>query len=281
MSAWAVMSWIAFKEVRRRPDDGNAIKSLARRWGGSDVRPLLKALESRAAVEPHYVVQPLIVDGLTWDGRTYTDPAFSPGAPPLLRQIRARARQRKGRLVSFQELVVMLRADIDAAENHNANIERARHSLLEALRQSKLTAWGKNGAHPRESGSILPASITYVMAGRVITTPEYEVIPSAVFMDDHVTITERDEVGGHPGWHEYRGPTYRNVRFLSSEVLGIWPSDVGDLGTQPSKSVGVAVRRDTGGRPPKYDWEEFWIEIALYTAENDLEPRIVGSCNDI
>jgi hypothetical protein len=265
MSAWGVMSWIAFQEVRPRPGSNRA------RWGGSDVRPLLKALEARAAVEPHYIVQPLVADGLPWDGKSYTQPAFSPAAPLLLRQIRARARQREGRLVSFQELAVILRGDINAAENDSAKIRKARHALLEALRISKLTAWGKRDPRPRASSSILPSRVTYSMVGDVITTPQYEQIPAAVFIDDLVTIDERDDVGAYSGLDEYRGPAFRKVRFHTSEVLGLWPPDAGYTGIGPSKSVGRAVRRHVGGRPPKYDWEGFWVEVAWYAAANDLE----------
>jgi hypothetical protein len=30
---------------------------------------------------------------------------------------------------------------------------------------------------------------------------------------------------------------------------------------------------DAGGRPPKHDWDAFWIEVAHYAAANDLEPQ--------
>ena len=31
--------------------------------------------------------------------------------------------------------------------------------------------------------------------------------------------------------------------------------------------------KNAGGRPPLHDWDSFWIEVALYAAENDLEDQ--------
>ncbi len=76
MNAWEVLIWIAFREIRPRSDIDETI-DFTLRWGHSDGSSILEALEARSAAAPHYLVSPVIIDWLPWDGRSYTNPAMS------------------------------------------------------------------------------------------------------------------------------------------------------------------------------------------------------------
>jgi hypothetical protein len=39
--------------------------------------------------------------------------------------------------------------------------------------------------------------------------------------------------------------------------------------------------RNMGGAPPKFDWDEFWIEVAWWVAANDLVPEDSDHPRDI
>jgi hypothetical protein len=148
MEAWDVLSWIAFGKIRPRPDSDEDGRTY--RWGHSWVAPTLAAPEARASDNPCYIVQPVTLDDQPWDRKSYVHPAFSPEAPQWLRRLRAKARKREGRLVSYTELAAMLRAEVAANAEEDSRVTKVRHDLLEALRASKLTAWGKRDARGGE-----------------------------------------------------------------------------------------------------------------------------------
>lgn len=275
MSSWDVLSWIAFAEVRPCPDSDDAI-DFTFRWGDSLATDTLEALEARANDHPYYIVRHLILDGQPWDGKSYVHRAFSPAAPRLLRSIRAKARKRENRPVSFRELAVMLRAELVAIAKDDARISKARHSILELLRASKLSAWGKRETHSRVPGSQRPGEVTYVQVGGFLSPEQHEKIDAAIFMDDRITITEWGDVGPDPehfaASYEHHGPRFREVRFRTSEVLAVWSASREVDPTPPTASATSVPLRPSGGRPPKHDWEGFWVEVALYAAANDLHP---------
>jgi len=262
MSAWDVLSWIAFKEVRPRPDSDEAI-DFTYRWSDSDAGPVLEALEARASVEPYCTVQPLILDGRPWDGNSYVHRAFSPVSPKMLRWIRAKARQREARLVTYSELAATLRAELETLADENRRIGEAQHALMEELRASRLTAWAKRDIR---RGEVNPAAV-------------HEAVPFSIFMDELVVVTEWGTIGPDPehptAIFRYHGPQFRDVRFATADVLAIWPPPTVIL-PEPAREQIPVVSRDRqsrGGLPPKHDWDSFWIEVALYAAENDLDPE--------
>lgn len=261
MSAWDVLSWIAFKEVRPRPDTDEAI-DFTYRWSDSNAGPVLEAIEARAAIEPYCIVRPLIIDDQPWDGRSYCHRAFSPAGPNLLRWIRAKARQREGRLVTYSELAAMLRAELETLADDNRRVEPAQQELLEALRASRLTAWGKRD----------------ISGGKEDPSAVYEAVPATIFMDDRWVVTEWGSIGPDPehptAWYHQHGPRFREVRFLTTDVLRVWPPRlVVELEPVEQKiDPPTDVHQSRGGAPRKHDWEQFWIEVALYAAKNDLDP---------
>jgi hypothetical protein len=117
------------------------------------------------------------------------------------------------------------------------------------------------------------------MAGRPVVTEQYEAIPPSVFMDDRICITVQGDVGPDPydseSRYEYRGPRFHDIRFYTVDVLAVW-REPGDTrgGKREQVAAPPSSRRSIGGRPAKHDWEQFWIEVALYAAKNDLDPEL-------
>jgi hypothetical protein len=259
MSTWEILSWIAFKEVRPRGDFDDAA-DFTLRWGHSNAGPVLEALEARAAPAPFCVVQPIVADDVPWDRNAYAHKAWSRDGPRMLRWIRATARQREGRLVTYAELAGRLRAELEAGAEEEVQVERARRELLEALRAARLTAWGKLDLRP---GQPNPAA-------------QYQAIPASIFIDELVSITEWGTVGADPhhptAIHNYRGQSFREVRFHSAEVMAVWPSIQNAKLASASPGPKAEPQRPRGGRPAQYDWDGFWIQVAMYAAANDFVP---------
>jgi hypothetical protein len=254
MSTWEILSWIAFSEVRPRDD-------FTLRWGHRNAGPVLEALEARAAPAPFCVVQPIVADDVPWDRNAYAHKAWSRDGPRMLRWIRATARQREGRLVTYAELAARLRAELEAGAEEEVQVEGARRKLLEALRAARLTAWGKLDLR---QGQPNPAA-------------QYQAIPASIFIDELVSITEWGTVGADPHHpttiHIYRGQSFREVRFHSAEAMTVWPATPREMATEAAPSPITESRQPRGGRPPQHDWEGFWIQVAMYAAANDLEPN--------
>jgi hypothetical protein len=77
----------------------------------------------------------------------------------------------------------------------------------------------------------------------------------------------------HAGWAhvDWNTGTLANyvVRVCWEQVVQtlapISPKESKEGGEQEVRSI-----RSTGGKPPKHDWDAFWIEVALYASKNDL-----------
>jgi hypothetical protein len=210
LSTWDVLSWIAFRELRPRPDNPKVV-DFALTWGHSSASQILEALDARGSAAPYCIWEPLILDGEPWDGHSFKHVAWSPNGPKMLRWIVSRVGARQGRAVSFQAAGGILREKIEALQRYSAQIGRARPDLMETLRAGTLTAWGKRDARRGEPN---PAA-------------QYEAVVASVFLDELVSLTEWDTIGPeseHPtAIFTYRGPTFREVRFYAADVLQVWP----------------------------------------------------------
>ena len=211
LSALGVLNWIAFRGVRSRSDIADAINFTVR-WGHSSAGQTLEALEARASPSPFCIWEPLSLDGELWDGHSFKHVAWSPNGPKMLRWILRQLQAKQGRIVSFREAAEVLRAEVEANLRDDELIKQAKRDLMEVLRARRLTAWGKpNGRR----GQPNPAA-------------EYEAIKASVYLDDLVSLTEWNAIGADPdnltAIVEYRGPSYRDVRFYAADVLQVWPA---------------------------------------------------------
>jgi hypothetical protein len=106
----------------------------------------------------------------------------------------------------------MLREEIEALQQDDERIEQARQILMGALRAGTLTAWGKRDAR----------------RGVPNPTASYEAITASVYLDDLVSITAWGTVGADPKQLEaicnYHGPSFRDVRFYTADVLKVCPA---------------------------------------------------------
>jgi hypothetical protein len=79
-----------------------------------------------------------------------------------------------------------------------------------------------------------------------------------------ITIAKADIVARWPPEDVARSPAIKDEpQTPSTRNL---PAAEAVVGTTASR-----VGRASGGRPPVHDWDAFWIEVAWYAAENDLE----------
>ena len=74
---------------------------------------------------------------------------------------------------------------------------------------------------------------------------------------DVMAVLDPSQFSGSPDWRDNRGP--------QGEVTSAGPVGAASLKSNSKHIV--------GGRPAKYDWEAFWIEVALYADLNDLKPE--------
>lgn len=266
MTAWDVLCWIAFGEAQSKNFDNHNIDFVGR-WGNSRPEIVLRALEARASTEPHYLVQPLIMDGQPWDGKMYANHLASPKGPRILRRIRAQARRREGRLVTFQELPKLLKSDLEKIERDDGLLTKALATLREAVRGGKLAAWG----------------CLALERGETDQCAEYVKLSPSVLFNDLVALTEWGTIGPDPDHptaiFKYHGKRYRNVRFQTDEVLANWPpGSLLDQGLAPTRHLtpaspaAVKSAHRGGGRPIRIEWDVFWIELALWIESNGLNP---------
>jgi hypothetical protein len=150
---------------------------------------------------------------------------------------------------------------LENAAKDGACVDGARSELLEALRASRLAAWGKLDTR---QGQANPAA-------------RYQAVPASVFIDELVSVTEWGTVSADPehptAIHNYRGPSFRDVRFYSSEVMDVWPAMPSAARADVAPSAGDKAGRSRGGRPAQHDWDGFWIELIMYAAANDIVPE--------
>jgi hypothetical protein len=143
-------------------------------------------------------------------------------------------------VVSFREASDRLRDELQEHKRLEELIKHARDDLVTALRARKLAAWGKR--HNRRS-----------------EPSEYEAIPASVFLDELVSITEWGAVGPDPehptALFKYRGPTFREVRFYTADVINVWPRWKG----------GEAAARRTSARESEL---ERWLAQQMRAAPN-------------
>jgi hypothetical protein len=210
LSAWDVLSWIAFRELRPRPDLPEAV-AFTLTWGCSNPAQTLEALEARSSASPFCIWEPGILDGEKWDGHSFKHVACSPTGPKMLRWIVRQLRAKQGRVVPFREAADLLRKELEAVARYNAQVEEARRELITALRARTLTAWGKRDARH----------------GEPTLAAEYEAIPANLFLDDLVSVSTWGTVGPDPehpiAFFDYRGATFRDARFYAADVWQLWP----------------------------------------------------------
>ncbi len=142
-------------------------------------------------------------------------------------------------------------------------IAEAQQELLEALRASKLVVWAK-----RDQSGGGPNALAV-----------HDEVSASIFMDEIVTVTEWGAICADPDHptaiYSYRGPRFREARFTTKDVLGIWPlrPAIEMHPTLPQTPIPTNERQSRGGVAPKHDWDGFWIEVAHYAAKNDLNPE--------
>ena len=253
LSAWDVVSWIAFRELQPRPDFPDAV-DFTLKWGCSDATQTLAALEARSSDAPFCIWEPLAWDGEPWDGDSYKHVAWSPNGPKMLRWIVRQLNTKHRRIVTFREAAGILQSGLEAFQLFNVRTDEAKRELVEALRAGKLTAWGK-----RDLGR-----------GALDPVAEYKEIERRVFWDELVSVTDWGKVDANPADQNaimnYQGSTFREVRFEAEDVLRLWPGhecsgvDV-VVAVAPAKAVQRPQRVNRGGRPAAWDWDAFIREV--------------------
>jgi hypothetical protein len=239
LTAWEVISWIAFGDLRQHPEGSDGL-DFAWRWGDPPAAATLDALEARAAAAPYCVWQPRIRDCRPWDGRSYDDEVSSPRGPGILRRIARRAHKRKCRAVTFVQLAATLRAELDEDQRSKQLVGDARRELLAALRTGAVTVWARPDA--RRAASQAP----------------HEAVPASLFLDETIVVTYGGTIGPDPetslAFVDWRGLRYTDARFYTAEVMKNWPvrtpgeADGPHLG---SEQPGTPISDHTGapGRP--------------------------------
>ena len=154
MTACEVLTWIAFGKPLTQYCLGADGAAMLRTWGTDQLGDLRIALEARAAEQPY---TPLAgASRKPWFADSYVGQSWAKTA----RTIRAGARQREQRLVSFVDLRDELVREHDRSVHGDKLLEMASAQLRGSLAAGRLTAFGR-----RHEGS------------------EHEPIKTTVFMD--------------------------------------------------------------------------------------------------
>jgi hypothetical protein len=273
MFADEVLGWIAFKKSRGWSHRTKTIDFIYR-CGEFDTAAVLAALEARTCPEPFCIVIPVISERQPGGRPAPAKKMLSSEVPKLLRHIRANARQRANQLVSYSELVTMLRSEMEIKEVENQALAHARRLLTEALAAGRLGVWAK------EHMQLSPR------AG-------HEPVPATIFMDRFITVTRWGDICRNPrsateGYYER--VRFRDARFRTSEVLAVWPvktpdeevssravvdvapmaASVARTGNERERAPVISARAPGPGRPPRHDWDAFWIEAVSYASKNDI-----------
>ena len=256
MTACEVLTWIAFGKPLTQYCLGADGAAMLRTWGTDQLGDLRIALEARAAEQPY---TPLAgASRKPWFADSYVGQSWAKTA----RTIRAGARQREQRLVSFVDLRDELVREHDRSVHGDKLLEMASAQLRGSLAAGRLTAFGR-----RHEGS------------------EHEPIKTTVFMDAAISINWWDTVES-----EASGRRFDEVQFKTAEVLSVWPA-VADLdlplaprqgtGTlsvsqpvKPELSSGApekpartnSLRKERRGRRPKYKWEPVILGLSAKLA---------------
>ena len=202
ISACEALTWIALGTAKTIDELNRDGFHAVRRWGSSELELVLEALEARAAPEPFYAVK----QGY------FPDHHFSPDGPRLLRAIRARARQRTGRLVAFADLAAELRGEIECQARMQCLLQHATLDIMETLRKTQIVAFGQR-RHPN---------------GKPNPGAPHDAVHIELLIHPAVTLELWNEIGidvdADLSTRRVReGLAYDDVRFRTSDILTLWP----------------------------------------------------------
>jgi hypothetical protein len=242
LSAWQVLSWIAFREIRRTTSDED-LKSLADQWGGDSPPRVLQALKARAGEEPYCVLSAVTkYDGLDRFGSR----AYGPNGPSLLRRIAVQVRRRERRWLTLDELARKLDGELELLAKNEKLLRLAWVELADAMKGARLITLGR---HRRSATDIA--------------------IPTTILPDSEFPVTDLQALQAYDQ-SDTLFPQYVDIQFYAAEVLRCWPSDSKRI-SAPAPAASPKHGHTLGGAPPRYDWESFWIEVVLYAAKHDLD----------
>lgn len=159
----------------------------------------------------------------------------------------------------IETLVNDLRDDIKRAVAINRRFKRAGSELRRALEAGEIRSVGGTRNSTGE-----------LMFGREKLESKIWILGVEIFPDGTV--------------REQGGMEIRSfLLFETAEILLKWPmGEAGDgskspapispiLHDQSGAPSGQDIPKRPGGRPKRHDWDAFWIEVAWYAAENDLD----------
>jgi hypothetical protein len=202
MSAWEVLSWIAFNEIRQTTlkDD---FKDLVRLCADDSPPKVMEALKARAALEAYRARDSAskyqMVDGHEY---SYKSKALSRETLKLLRQVMWRFRRLQQRPVRLAELVDYLTRRLANQLENERRLTWARLELREAIVECRIPSLGRKWRiHGDE--------------------PEHEAVSPHVVAAYQLIVTDWGTVARTNV--EGAGYYYRDVRFFTSDVLTFWP----------------------------------------------------------
>ena len=249
MSAWEVLSWIAFKEIRTNPPTHD-FRNLVGLCGNDSPARVLEALEARALQEPYCALKGTATirpDLLDRDNFYQRSRAFSRDGPALLRRVYWNFRRRERRSLSLAELIKILGRELAIQFENMRLVTWARLELEEAIANSRVTAVGR--AQRLSGGDAMHSVVspgTFVFSGLIIT--------------EWGTISQFDLETG-----PYR---YRDVRFLTSQILSLW---------QPSQSNSGELPPELANDPKAVEAFEAMVQHQKARVENrDSVAKIVA-----
>ena len=252
MGVAEALTWIAYRKALPLGSWGEQVYSVSRKWPWNPIGFFDRKLIDNSGHE--FWLGPNVFLEMLESPEAERDWEFSWGT---------------GRLSSFCQsniddllrgedistLCDALRQDISIAVIANSKLGQARTKLREALKSGQISSVGQSvGKTWWVNRSAIPAS-TWITG---------------------ITLLPDDTV------HEERGiQLYSHVLFETSEIVALWPKDRaadhaplenGPEDTSFKVSPQTSPSRPAGGRPPKHDWDAFWIEIVLFAAKEDIQP---------
>ena len=212
LTATEVLTWIAFGIPSTKEMLTAATHERLAQWHVHPMAYLRGALAGRAGCHPYCAVHRVALPAHP-PSPHYACKSVSPNGPALLRSIRAAARRRLGRSVTYPELLAMLDQEMQREADDDAALNRATAALMDALRRGTIIAYGipSDGDGDARIGA------------------PHEPVPLTVLMGDNVTVDLFDQItidiaGASPEWMRWRRNTYHRVRFQTADVLSLWPA---------------------------------------------------------